>query len=92
MTQEDMRKKVGPSVVEIFSEMKTDLGGVLPEEMCYGVVAGYLRGKGFNWEESLFGMREFGRTISACGVSPKESSGEFSIEGKGDGTVKVNIK
>jgi len=84
--------KTMPDVMEIMRQFREELGGKLPEEMSYGMVAGYLRGKGHSWEETLVSMNRFIQvhqthysnasehvegTMEICG---KENSASFNFE------------
>ncbi len=88
----EMVQKVGPYVIDIFNQFKNELGGTLPAELSYGMVAGYLRGKGLTWEEAFVGMNRHICIIESMGVVSEEGKGTFSILGKGDGTVEIETK
>ncbi len=89
---EELINKIGPDVFSIFKQIKEDLGGRLPAELSYGIVAGFLRGKGFTWEESFIGMDRFIETVSGIVGQPKDIQGSFTIMGKEDGSVETNLK
>lgn len=82
--------KVGEPTMEIFSQIKKDLGGKLPVLLADGIVGGYLRGKGFTWEESFIGIMQF-HGITHKLVEPENHEGVFKITGNGDGSVKTNF-
>lgn len=83
--------KVGPDVENIFHQFKTDLGGKLPEEMSYGMVAGYLRGKGYTWEECFVGMDKFISVMKQL-IKPEPIDGTLKIGGNPDGSVNFNLE
>lgn len=89
---QELIRKVGPDVELIFHQMKEDLGGRLPEDFSYGLVCGYLRGKGFTWEESFLGMDRYIKVITKLISEPKTIDGIFTIVGREDGTVKCNLE
>ncbi len=85
--------KIGPDVLKIFQELKTELGGKLPAELSYGIVAGFLRGKGYSWEECFIGMERFiSVTNQLLGEPNPPVQAVFSIMGKEDGGVKLDFK
>ena len=84
--------KIGPDVIKIFEEQKYELGGMLPEELSFGIVAGYLRGKGYSWEEAFIGMDKFIRTVRQAGAQTGEFKGEMSIRGNHNGAVDIKLK
>lgn len=55
----EMLEKTMSDTMELLSQFKTQFGGKLPEELSYGMVAGYLHGKGHTWEESFVAMHQF---------------------------------
>lgn len=75
--------KVGPDIIDIFEQFKAQLGGALPEELSYGMVAGYLRGKGHTWEECFVGMNRYIQIIEGMNVV-KPIAGKMTIQGTGD--------
>lgn len=86
----DLIIKVGPEVEKIFKEIKYGLGGILPKELMNGIVAGYLRGKGYTWEESFIGMYKFDSVIEKICGDQDPSEGEFRIYGQKDGNIKIS--
>ena len=84
--------KIGPDVFDIFKQIKYELGGKLPEDFSYGIVAGFLRGKGFTWEESFVGMNRFIQTVKGCGAESKNFDGIFRINGQENGKVEIELK
>ena len=88
----EMANKVGKDVEVIFSELRDKLGGRLPAELSYGIVAGYLRGKGYTWEESFAGMDRFASVVGKLAPLEDVSNGTFSILGNGDGSVTTDLK
>ena len=83
--------RIGPHVVDIFKQFKSDLGGELPAELSYGMVAGYLRGKGFTWEESFIGMNRHINIIESSGAVSESQDMTMKIAGKTNGSVKVGL-
>ena len=88
----DIINKVGPVVEDIFKSLKYDLGGRLPAELSYGIVAGYLKGKGFTWEESFMGMDKFIRVMEKLAPTGPKTQATFTIKGKTDGNVECNLE
>ena len=84
--------RVGPHVIDIFQQFKNDLGGGLPAELSYGMVAGYLRGKGFTWEESFVGMNRHIWIMENSGAVGEVKEATMTIKGKEDGSVDIGIK
>lgn len=84
--------RVGPHVIDIFQQFKNELGGRLPAELSYGMVAGYLRGKGFTWEESFIGMNRHICITESLGAVGEASDKTVTIKGRNDGTVEVDMK
>ncbi len=84
--------KIGPDTETVFKEIKYLLGGRLPEELSYGIVAGFLRGKGYSWEESFLGMNRFISVIKALGVEGEDFKGTIVIKGSQDGSASVNME
>ena len=82
-------QRVGPHAMYMLDQFKTVLGGKLPLELTYGMVAGYLHGKGFNWEESFVGMNRFIQVAESL-LKPEQMDGEMTIIGSEDGTAKLN--
>lgn len=78
--------KVGPDVEEIFHQMKSNLGGLIPEQLSYGIVLGFLRGKGFSWGESFVGMDQFMIVVKNLQV-PITEGGQFSVKAYSDGGI-----
>ncbi len=77
--------KVMPDVMELLNQLKTQLGGVLPEELTYGMVAGYMRGRGHTWEEAFVAMHQW-ITVMKTHYSHTLShvEGSMTIRGSGD--------
>ncbi len=82
--------KVADDAFEIFRQMRDELGGRLPAELSYGIVAGYLRGKGYTWEEAMAGMDRHIRVIQSL-VKPEHVEGTMTIHGQTDGSVNVAL-
>lgn len=82
--------KVGEPTMEIFAQIKKDLGGKLPVLLADGLVGGYLRGKGFTWEESFIGIMQF-HSVTNKLIEPEYHEGVFKITGNGDGSVKTEF-
>ncbi len=77
--------KVMPDVMELLNQFKTQLGGVLPEEISYGIVAGYMRGRGHTWEESFVAMHQWIVTMKTHYADKLTSvEGTMTIHGSGD--------
>jgi|SRR6478736_2150399 len=87
---QDSINEVGPDVMEIFNQFKTELGGVLPAEISYGIVCGYLHGKGFDWTKSFLGMNKF--ILVAKELAEFKDIRGFEIAGNKDGSVKVSVE
>ena len=85
--------RVMPDVLTLLNEIKNQLGGVLPEELSYGIVAGYLRGRGHTWPDSFLAMH---RWISVMKGSYPEASkvidGTMTIGSDVNGTINIQIK
>jgi len=62
MSQEIINK-VGPDVQQIFREMRDELGGQMTLDLGIGLVAGYLRGKGYTWKDAFIGAFQFKKTV-----------------------------
>lgn len=84
--------RIGPDIEDIFRQFKGELGGRLPAELSYGMVAGYLRGKGFTWEECFIGMNRFICIIESFGAVGDTKQGTFTIKGRTDGSVETDLK
>jgi len=83
--------KVGPDIEELLQQFK-ELGGRLPAEISYGMVAGYLRGKGFTWDEAFIGMYRFIDVIEKH-YPPKDIGlGTFTIKREPGQNIQVEIK
>lgn len=76
----------------IFKEMKDLLGGLLPAELSFGLVAGYLRGKGHSWEAAFLGMDKHIEICNKYSAIGEPSNREFKIEANSDGSVDVSLK
>lgn len=82
---------VMPDVMEIMRQFKEELSGVLPEELSYGMVAGYLRGRGHTWEESFVAMHQW-ITVMKTHYSQHLHAvdGTMTIQGSGNAaTIQV---
>lgn len=86
-----MLRKVGSDCGEIFRQFRDELGGRLPAELSYGMVAGYLRGRGHTWEEAMAGMGRYIQIMQPY-VSKESVDGKVTILGKQDGAATVGIQ
>lgn len=84
-------KKVGPDVEYMFGQFKNVLGGKLPMELCFGMVAGYLHGRGFTWEESFAGANRYIQIIESL-TKPETINGTMTISAQEDGNAKIELK
>lgn len=86
-------EKVGPDVEDIFGQIK-QLGhkNPIPADLSYGIVAGFLRGKGFTWEECFLGMDRFIRVVNSFPGVISEVSAKFSVHGQEDGGVRLKTE
>ena len=86
-----MLDKVMPDVMILLDEIKTKLSGVLPEELSYGMVAGYLRGCGHTWSEAFLAMHQWISVMKNHYPSSfKETEGTLTMQSDGDG-MKVTL-
>ncbi len=77
--------KVMPDVMGLLEEFKTQIGGVLPEELSYGIVAGYLHGRGHTWEESFVAMHQWINVVKKHHANALVSSeGTLTVKGTGN--------
>lgn len=97
-TSERIDPELGRQIVEktrvdtmnLLAEFK-QLGGQLPEELSYGMVAGYLRGKGYSWDEAFVTMNRWIWVMSQLAPA-QDMVGEMTIRG-GDGEeTKIELK
>lgn len=84
--------QIFPDMENIFTELKYNLGGRLPADLSYGIVAGYLRGKGHSWESSFLGMEKFINIAKKFDAVEPPKMQEFKIEAKQDGSVTTFLK
>lgn len=84
--------KTNPFVMNLMGQFRNELGGRLPEELSYGIVAGFLRGNGFTWEESLISMDKYIHVMKTYYKNAiEEFNGEIKISGT-ENRVAIDFK
>lgn len=91
-TLHEILNKTMPDVMDLMRQFREELGGQLPQEMSYGMIAGYLRGRGYSWEESLVSMNRFIQIQQThYSHASEKMHGTMSISGK-ENSVKFEFK